>query len=668
MSILQFLDQASEISTLIQIRREVYGDDEDADDDEEVDGDKKVERSQSTTLKAILDKFYGECRSTSTDWTCFLDYLKRDFWIIANLELDPFQKRLAQLRDICAYSHVVRAKSYRGNFSAIVGIITDFYLHSEKHDKTVVEQYVRKIIKCSDDSLRIQMQLKQQSLENQMSHPFSLSYYDIQQKVMTYAQLMSIPKNDLKKPDITKMLMCTQANNGPRKVEVLDNIIKYYTYADFVRLRSDDVIKQKVFIGEKGLNVETSDDIFKELDIQNCIVQIGKAKDKDQRLNKYLDEDDVRYNPNGAIIMKPTTFLSAHDVVKMIERIRWFFRKEDENHDRVRIGSRISSRDINPILEEDFPGVVAHAKKFHLTTGSHLFRKIYVHLATHAYRDIVSRHRGSVISNQTLMATLLGHSGSIFTTMSYSNIVITYTMDPENFKPDHVLQLQKVTDQLHFLQTQFDELKRRTVDPVEIEEKSEFLGIESYDSETNDKRENYAIFSRVNDIGVQYYTYVHRHNRDRYQGDNVRKKTMNRDLIMNNYKAKLVSLGLKITDNNMITVGFSKDTVKDWRMGYDIGTTRNKPTKNAALAAAAVAAPAVLHVDLPDGARIITSTTGTENSQNMARKRNIALVGENNVCSSETCENEGGWIQKKVKLNTDKGTVIVRDLCVEKKD
>ena len=107
------------------------------------------------------------------------------------------------------------------------------------------------------------MQLKQQSLENQMSHPFSLAYYDIQQKVMTYAQLMTIPKNDLKKPDVTKMIMCTESNIGTRKVEVLDKKIKYYTYADFVRLRSDDLIKQKVFIGEKGLNVETSDDIFK---------------------------------------------------------------------------------------------------------------------------------------------------------------------------------------------------------------------------------------------------------------------------------------------------------------------------------------------------------------------------------------------------------------------
>ena len=34
MSILSFLDEASEIGTLVQIRREVYGDAEDVDDDD----------------------------------------------------------------------------------------------------------------------------------------------------------------------------------------------------------------------------------------------------------------------------------------------------------------------------------------------------------------------------------------------------------------------------------------------------------------------------------------------------------------------------------------------------------------------------------------------------------------------------------------------------------
>ena len=141
---------------------------------------------------------------------------------------------------------------------------------------------------------------------------------------------------------------------------------------------------------------------------------------------------------------------------------------------------------------------------------------------------------------------------------------------------------------------------------------------------------------------------------------------MSRDLIMNNYRAKLESIGLKVTaDTIMIRVGFSKDTVSDWRLGLDIGTTRNKPTKSKPV----VAPKPVLHVDLPEDAKIVTASTGTENSQNMARKRNIELVGEANVTTVEECEGEETrWIKKKVKLNTDKGTVITRDLCVDKKD
>lgn len=665
MSILAFLDEVAEIGTLVQIRREVYGDAEDVDDDDEIDGDLKIQRTESKTLKTILEKHNSQCRATATDWTCFLDYLKQDFWVIANLDTIELQKRLVQLRDITSYAHVVRSKSYRTNFSAIVSICTDFYMRSKKHDSSVVEKYVRKIVKCSDDSLRIQMQLKQQSLENQMAHPFSFTYYEIQQRTMEYAQLMTIDKNDLTKAHVSKLISCTNINVGTRKTEVLDDVIEFYTYRDFMRLHADDAIQQAVFIGEKGLGVVVDDSIFDEMNMDNVIVQVGKLKDKNQRLNKYLDSDDSRFNHVGAIIVKPTVFLSASDIVKMIKLIRWFFRKHDEKEDRVKIGSRISSRDISPIMEHDWPAAVAHAKKFKLTIGTHLFRKIYVHLAIHAYRDIVSRYRGSVISNQTLMAALLGHSGSIFTTMSYSNVVITYAMDPKNFEPDHVLQLQKVTDRLHLMEQKFADLERRTVAPLPVAEVDSHFGINSYDSPVNDPRENYAIFTRFHDDGSTYYTYVHKHGRDRYSGDTIRKKTTARDIIMNNYKEKLLSLGIKVdTRYPMINAGFSKDTVCDWVNGLDVGTTRNKPVKNKSV----VEPKPILHVDLPEGAKIITASTGTENSQNMARKRNIELVGEENVTTEDVCEaEEGRWIQKKVKLHTDKSTTIVRDLCVEKK-
>ena len=114
----------------------------------------------------------------------------------------------------------------------------------------------------------------------------------------------------------------------------------------------------------------------------------------------------------------------------------------------------------------------------------------------------------------------------------------------------------------------------------------------------------------------------------------------------------------------MINAGFSKDTVCDWVNGLDVGTTRNKPVKGKAV----VEAKPILHVDLPEGAKIITASSGTENSQNMARKRNIDLVGQENITTAEGCEaDEDRVIQKKVKLHTDRGTTIVRDLCIEKK-
>ena len=126
MTILQFLDEACDTSTLVQIRREVYGDvdNEDADDDDgdEVDDNAKVERQESKTLQSLLEKHNGECLKSSTDWTCFLDYLKQNFWMIAALDVDLFQTRLIQLRDITSYSHIIRSKSYRNNFSAVVNI------------------------------------------------------------------------------------------------------------------------------------------------------------------------------------------------------------------------------------------------------------------------------------------------------------------------------------------------------------------------------------------------------------------------------------------------------------------------------------------------------------------------------------------------------------------
>ena len=71
MTILQFLDEACDTSTLVQIRREVYGDvdNEDADDDDgdEVDDNAKVERQESKTLQSLLEKHNGECRKSSKD-------------------------------------------------------------------------------------------------------------------------------------------------------------------------------------------------------------------------------------------------------------------------------------------------------------------------------------------------------------------------------------------------------------------------------------------------------------------------------------------------------------------------------------------------------------------------------------------------------------------------
>jgi hypothetical protein len=122
----------------------------------------------------------------------------------------------------------------------------------------------------------------------------------------------------------------------------------------------------------------------------------------------------------------------------------------------------------------------------------------------------------------------------------------------------------------------------------------------------------------------------------------------------------------------MIKLHIGQKTFEDWKAGVPI--TKERKQGNAPETPSA--SPLVMKdralrpggqttVVLGEGVRVIANvdSSGTENARKQKLKRDRATFGDENVLESTTeCEGE---ILKKQRLETSKGTTIIRDLCVD---
>ena len=134
MSLIKFLYEVSDIDVQLRIKREINGEAEDDDDDDEDDEEEIAEeeteandikdakdprRKESPTLWAILRRYYTkEVPSSTTDWTCFLEFFKSTVHQL-DMDYDIMDGYLRTLSQFIFCAHRLLTRSLSNNFTAV---------------------------------------------------------------------------------------------------------------------------------------------------------------------------------------------------------------------------------------------------------------------------------------------------------------------------------------------------------------------------------------------------------------------------------------------------------------------------------------------------------------------------------------------------------------------
>ena len=667
MSLIKFLSEVGDIDVQLKIKREINGesadDDEDEGDDEEEieeeeektvskDG-KDIRRKESPTLWAILRRYYTkEVPSSMTDWTCFIDFFKSTVHQL-DMEYDIIDGYLRTLSQFIFCANRLLTISLKNNFSAVVTIGKSYYakkygLDSKKFT-AVIEGHWRPILKVSKDVKGIQDKMKMEALAKRTKHQYKMDWDYYQSILKKYSQSLYVPDAEFTTTDAIKLLIVVQANTACRKTEVLDPIIEFHTWTAWRERLDETGVKQTNFIfGDdlEGLKTLGIDIVMNEFKEENILVQVGKLKDRNQRLVRFGDNVKETLKGTNIIIRKPTLMFSAKNTVLMVQKIRKHFGltmgKRDEDLDaRRKLGALIQSRAVREIMKKDFPLIIAHAKKHNFRTGTHFFRACSANFLTKVYSDKIETVTGSAVSDGDLMKTWLGHSGSIESVMSYCNVKVRLPMPKAALEIPDIHLVRIMQDRVDFLEQEMRELKELLKkQPVAVRQD-----------------DGMAEFT----VGAKSLRLAKYKRNGNYLNDKQRDETMN------HYAQILKDNGLPATHANMHKLGFGKDTVQAWAKKKPLGWTASNDKQSAPVEVeekeVRILRNTATTVDLnqlPAGDKIIGfDPKDKKNTQNTQMKRNIEIFGEENVIPPSECEGS----PKKMKFTTDKGTVIERTFC-----
>src|SRR5690606_19095927 len=133
--------------------------------------------------------------------------------------------------------------------------------------------------------------------------------------------------------------------------------------------------------------------------------------DKQQAINKYLlSAEDKRY-VQPRLVVKSTALPRTNRLTQETFRAR------------TRETNRFSTR-VGPVLRTYFPRSCAQAAAKGFTHGSHYLRKVYANESFEVYQERVRQLTGMYVDKTIWSSQVLGHEGSIVTTLSYANVVV----------------------------------------------------------------------------------------------------------------------------------------------------------------------------------------------------------------------------------------------------
>ena len=657
MTLLTFLGGLDE-TILLQIRREILGEEKSDESTEDDDDDDSEVRRQSPTLWALLRD--QKAREGRTDWTTFMNFLEDnmselDFKTKKGYDFARLDESIHIIQRLTLHAHRLLGKGLRNNFSN-VNNKAKAYLKKQSYSaelyNEIYEGHWRKINKVDDATLRVQLQMKEESLTVRMENNYTQPWDEYVAVMVKYSEALEMAVTDMRKEDAVKLLICVEGGCCARKSEILDPLIKFYTWKRYNEKFKG--LKPSGFIlgdqEEGGVNLGDERRAVKEMGEERIIVQIGKVKDREQRDAKYELDPKTALESTMAIIRKPSLIFTAAETCAMVKKIRQFFgltraTRSEEVDARRKLGALVGSRDVKPLLKRDWPNVIAHAEKIDsnktvkFSVGTHYFRACCAQFLVKIYADKIAAVSGRTMSIPSLLKVFLVHSGSVASTMSYANVKVTFPLSEQELTtPDrHLIRLLQsrmdiLEDELQHLQ------KTKPAAPQALAEDKTTHGFVL--------RDGTIAFLRKN-VMRRYGT------------------TKKRDEVMNDARDRLAAIGYEPNETNFAKLGFGHDSFSDWKNHRPLKSEKQKAPPPVAISERPLRDNGTSKVDdgqLDYGEKVIVNTSGsTQNAARQKLKRAAERYGDENI--TEHCDGE----KKQKTFTTDKGTKINETVCIDER-
>jgi hypothetical protein len=343
---------------------------------------------------------YYTVKTKRTIWASFLNFIK--IHIKQLDDLDSLQFYLQKIQLICA----LNTNQSQSKYSTITEIVKRHRINQGDNLDSEHIKIWRKYMKPSLQSIIDNNDKTLLTHTYKLSNKYTESYIDLYKTADVFINSYATEQNDI---SATMLVFAVQLGTGCRVSAVLHQNITF---------EIPDMDNNIITLGkpDSGLFAPTARVIsnFKDLITQN-----GYLKNKEQQINKYINENDPRYVSNTPIT-KPTCFYSAEDILIAVKTAREYFK-----------GSKLSPTIMNSILKQYMPDALKHAKKHNWSFGSHYFRRIYAQTAFLKYKKAFRNTLNRVIDPSVIIGSLLGHK-SFMTSLSYANVEVTGFRDLPN--------------------------------------------------------------------------------------------------------------------------------------------------------------------------------------------------------------------------------------------
>lgn len=449
--------QDSEHKKNDDIENEVEPEDE-SDLEEERKGKRKPKKTpiKSETLEHLIEKHSPRYKCTQATTSCLLKYVTVHIPYFGDRyrDLKLFETQLEQLEKII--HHLIRTGYIRNYFVFFTNAFRDFLI---PRGETWYKKWYDLVQKhLHTDKARVLVYLK--NADDSRTAKLQDGYTEIWDNVEHSARaLFRRGEEGNAKTFGASTLLALELCTGARKAAFLDPNVKFYTWEDWKNHRHDN--RNEMGINDIGSDTFslTLQDLSNDKFTSSLIVQVGILKDAKNKLQKHLPEED-RDDPR--FLIKPCLVYTADFLVEKIKSFRGKYEITKENFiDRRSAGAQWDTRLFHKLLDDYFHNSFEHAKRKGWTIGSHHMRRIYVMATLHFFKDSAEvAAGGKVLAQSVWMALVLGHMGSVNTTITYSNLKLVVNPPPKAMQLPPTELILQFAKQVADLQGQVDKIQR----------------------------------------------------------------------------------------------------------------------------------------------------------------------------------------------------------------